>query len=235
MSGFQSPNYTQTPNELFDVLLPEMGKAELKVVLAIIRRTFGYHREEVKISIRDLARATGLRSNSVMVGAKLAEDHGLIERYQDGNTTTLWRSRVSVSETPRLSNRDASVSGTETLSGVKERKKESKEIAATRRKPDLIDGMLEYQKPTMTLIQAVDKFMPFNTNWETKTARQWLEWAHNDNVTPEQIEKAADVWRREKKFNWRNPNLKLLFENWPALKEYMQPKLQPETEEYPTL
>src|SRR3990172_512854 len=116
MSGFQSPNYTQTPNDLFDELLPDMGLAELKVVMCIVRHTFGYHREEIKISIRTMARFTGLTANSVMEGAKQAEDHGLIERYADGNKTTLWRAIVSVvpTKTRRRGRRDAGVLPTET-------------------------------------------------------------------------------------------------------------------------
>jgi DnaD/phage-associated family protein len=127
MSGFQSPNYTQTPNDLFDKLLPEMGLAELKVVMCIVRHTFGYHRDEVKISIRTLARMTGLTVNSVMDGAGQAENHGMIERYIDGNKTTLWRAVVSVvpSKTRRLTSRDAGVVPTKTLVGGKERKKET--------------------------------------------------------------------------------------------------------------
>jgi len=129
MSGFESPNYTQTPNDLFDSLLPSMGLAELKVILCVIRHTFGYHTNEVKLSIRAIARFTGLTGHSVLDGAKQAEDHGLIERYQDGNKTTLWRAVVSVvpTTTPRDTRYNASVIPSTTLLGLKERKKESKE------------------------------------------------------------------------------------------------------------
>ena len=132
MTGFQSPNYTQTPNDLFDELLPEMGLAELKVVLCIIRHTFGYHKDEIKMSIRAIARFTGLNVNSVMEGATKAEAHGLIERNLDGNKTTVWTAIVSVlpTKTPRLSTSDASVLPTKTLLGVKERKKDNKKIDA---------------------------------------------------------------------------------------------------------
>ena len=39
--GFSSPNYTQVPDELFDILMPSLTDAELRVLLYIIRRTFG--------------------------------------------------------------------------------------------------------------------------------------------------------------------------------------------------
>ena len=40
--GFRSPSYTQVPDELFDELLVELSGGELKVLLYIIRRTFGF-------------------------------------------------------------------------------------------------------------------------------------------------------------------------------------------------
>lgn len=40
--GFKSPNYTTVPDELFDILLPRLSGAELKVLLYIVRRTFGW-------------------------------------------------------------------------------------------------------------------------------------------------------------------------------------------------
>lgn len=49
--GFRKPSYTQVPDELFDVLLPELSGAELKVLLYIIRRTFGFKRDSDAISL----------------------------------------------------------------------------------------------------------------------------------------------------------------------------------------
>jgi hypothetical protein len=52
--GFRSPNYTQVPDELFDELLPELSGAELKVLLYIIRRTFGFKRDSDSISLSQM-------------------------------------------------------------------------------------------------------------------------------------------------------------------------------------
>jgi len=49
--GFRKPSYTQVPDELFDVLLPELSGAELKVLLYIVRRTFGFKRDSDAISL----------------------------------------------------------------------------------------------------------------------------------------------------------------------------------------
>lgn len=78
MAGFSSPNHTETPNDLFDVHLKDMGESELKVVMAIIRLTRGYHKETVKASISKLMNVTGLSKQGVIDGAKEAESHGFI-------------------------------------------------------------------------------------------------------------------------------------------------------------
>src|SRR5687767_7341395 len=53
-TGFRSPNYTQVPDELFDELLVELSGAELKTLLYIIRRTFGFKRDSDSISLSQM-------------------------------------------------------------------------------------------------------------------------------------------------------------------------------------
>ncbi len=86
-AGFQSPNHTQVPNDLFDKHLSEMKKSELKVVLAVIRHTLGFHRRKTRVSIRDIMGLTGLANASVTSGAEEAEARGLLKRHQDGGVT----------------------------------------------------------------------------------------------------------------------------------------------------
>ena len=45
--GFDSPNYTQVPDILFDERMAHLSGAELKVLLYIIRRTFGFKKDHV--------------------------------------------------------------------------------------------------------------------------------------------------------------------------------------------
>jgi len=67
--GFRSPNYTQVPDELFDQLLPKLSEAELKVLLYIIRRTFGFKRESDNISLSQMV-------NGITTKAGRQIDHG---------------------------------------------------------------------------------------------------------------------------------------------------------------
>jgi hypothetical protein len=52
--GFTVPHYTQVPDELFDTLMPHLSGAELKVLLYIIRRTFGFKKQMDSISLSQM-------------------------------------------------------------------------------------------------------------------------------------------------------------------------------------
>lgn len=79
MSGFQSPNYTQTPNDFFD-MLPDMEHSEANITLVMIRQTFGFHRDGFKMGINKLAKAAGLSRNAAKDGAESAERRGTFRR-----------------------------------------------------------------------------------------------------------------------------------------------------------
>lgn len=60
--GFRSPTYTQVPDELFDTLLPKLSGAELKVLLYIMRRTFGFKKDSDSISFNQIC--DGIRASN---------------------------------------------------------------------------------------------------------------------------------------------------------------------------
>ncbi|MEM0503580.1 MAG: replication protein [Archaeoglobaceae archaeon] len=59
--GFSLPRYTQVPDEVFDVLMPHLGEADLKVLLYIVRRTFGFKKESDAISFNQFLK--GIRKS----------------------------------------------------------------------------------------------------------------------------------------------------------------------------
>jgi hypothetical protein len=85
--GFISPRYTQVPDELFDKLMAYLSGAELKVLLYIIRRTFGFKKEADHISLKQIChgiktregeildKGTGLSLSTVQIALK-----GLLEK-----------------------------------------------------------------------------------------------------------------------------------------------------------
>ncbi len=86
--GFRSPNYTQVPDELFDELLASLSGAELKVLLYIVRRTFGFKKVSDDISLSQITggivtnagkridSGTGLAKSTAAVALK-----GLVQKH----------------------------------------------------------------------------------------------------------------------------------------------------------
>src|SRR5918999_1931524 len=88
--GYASPNYTPVPDELFDEQLPDLSGSELKVLLYIIRRTFGFKKDSDNISLNQLLhgittkegivldRGTGLRKKTLLEAIKNLVEKNLI-------------------------------------------------------------------------------------------------------------------------------------------------------------
>jgi hypothetical protein len=95
--GFSKPTTTPTPDELFDVWLPQLSGGELKVLLYIVRRTLGFKKDADTISLsqicsgittkdgRVLDQGTGLSRNTAIQAIKGLTEKGLVrvERGQD--------------------------------------------------------------------------------------------------------------------------------------------------------
>ncbi len=64
--GFISPRYTQVPDELFDELMSYLSGAELKVLLYIIRRTFGFKKDTDNISLSQICKGITKREGGVL-------------------------------------------------------------------------------------------------------------------------------------------------------------------------
>src|SRR4051812_41281056 len=85
--GFETPRGTYTPDIVFDVLAPNLKEAELRVLLYIIRRTYGFKKDSDNISISQMVNGirkangevldygTGMGKAAVVRGAT-----GLVER-----------------------------------------------------------------------------------------------------------------------------------------------------------
>lgn len=90
MKGFRPPEYTQTPNRLFDELLPQLGYAELKVLLCLFRATFGWHRPKATLSIKQIAKATGLSAHHTWDAGDALEKRGLVKKAVTLGASTEW-------------------------------------------------------------------------------------------------------------------------------------------------
>ncbi len=82
---YKKPTYTQVPNLLLDDHMKDMDKCELKIVLAVIRNTFGWHKGRDRISYTQFEKLTGLSRASVQEGVKQALARGVMRRYEVRN------------------------------------------------------------------------------------------------------------------------------------------------------
>ena len=67
-AGFHSPTTTPIPDQLFDELMPTLNGAELKVLLYICRRTFGFKKQGDAISLSQLVSGITTREGRVLDG-----------------------------------------------------------------------------------------------------------------------------------------------------------------------
>jgi hypothetical protein len=111
--GFENPTTTPVPDVVFDLLLAWLGEAELKALLYIIRRTFGFKKDRDPISFNQFLRGITTRDGRVLDGGcgirnrtalskalKSLEAKGIVisEKGLDDkgeNVTTVYRLRFS--------------------------------------------------------------------------------------------------------------------------------------------
>jgi phage replication O-like protein O len=86
MSKITPPNYTQTPNVFFDEIMRELQYAELKIMLAIMRKTFGWQKKKDKISYSQIQEMTGLSRQGIADGLKLLIEKQYIVCTKKGQT-----------------------------------------------------------------------------------------------------------------------------------------------------
>ena len=74
--GFRFPTTTPIPDELFDELMAELSGAELKVLLYICRRTFGFKKVSDTISLNQIASGIVTKEGKVLDrGTGLSKRH----------------------------------------------------------------------------------------------------------------------------------------------------------------
>ncbi len=134
--GFSRPRYTNVPDDVFDVLMPELTDPELRALLYIIRRTFGFKKDSDDISLKQMVegirtrdgrvldRGAGMSKASAARGLRGLAEKGIILatrnsspergneptsyelRFRDGKQSSGSDRPLSQTETPPLSLRE---------------------------------------------------------------------------------------------------------------------------------
>lgn len=77
-----------------------------------------------------------------------------------------------------------------------------------------VDGILRATLSPKSIQDAIRDYFRLTPRWEGKYEREWMQWAMEEKVTPEQIRGASELWRSDKRFNWSIPTLKGIHEHW---------------------
>lgn len=86
---FSPPKHTQTPNELFDLLAPSLKEGELRVILFLIRKTYGWHLKWEKITYEEIEIGTGMKKDACIKSTNSLVEKGLVEKIQTGSINHL--------------------------------------------------------------------------------------------------------------------------------------------------
>lgn len=77
-AGFEDPNYTNVPDSFFDVLLPLLTDVEIRVLLYIIRRTYGFKKAADQVSLSQITDGITTREGRVLDGGAGVSKGGAI-------------------------------------------------------------------------------------------------------------------------------------------------------------
>lgn len=95
--GFSPLNYTQTPDQFFDEVAPFLSEAQLKVMLYVIRRTYGFKKDADKISLNQMLNGivtkegkrldygVGVKKKALLKALNWLEENGYIIRTRNKN------------------------------------------------------------------------------------------------------------------------------------------------------
>lgn len=90
--SIQLPNFTQTPNVIYDYWMPRLSGSEFKVLSCMCRETFGYQCREITnkdyCSIECISTKTGLNRDTVINAIKTLCGHQLIIKIPSGKANT---------------------------------------------------------------------------------------------------------------------------------------------------
>jgi len=78
--------YTKVPNYILEDYISRLKGSELKVLLTVCRKTFGFHKTVDGISISQIQRYTGLGRSTIIGAIRSLVDQNIISRFEDSFT-----------------------------------------------------------------------------------------------------------------------------------------------------
>lgn len=99
-----APTWTQIPNIFFDKWMAEMSEAELRIVLAAMRKILGWHKDKPEaISISQFVKLTGLTTKGALIGIRAAVERGLlVENGTGARGVKLYTLNIASADEPAI-------------------------------------------------------------------------------------------------------------------------------------
>lgn len=86
MSNNYIPNSSAIPNVLFDYWMNILSPAEFKVLMCIARKTYGWHKNNDLISIKQIEKMTGLHRSGIVKNVDALVERGLLNKVKSKTT-----------------------------------------------------------------------------------------------------------------------------------------------------
>lgn len=77
-NSIPAPNYTQIPNIIIDYWMSKLNETQFKCLVTICRKTFGWHKQQDKISISQFVELTGITERNVQKALDYLINIGLV-------------------------------------------------------------------------------------------------------------------------------------------------------------
>ena len=161
---FEPPKHTQFSNDAIDQIMREVSPNAWKIITVAIRKTYGWHKQSDVISLSQFQELTGIGSRSTVVKAiREVVENGILLKREKGDSFEYELNRDYVVQKSNQSNNCTNTSPENGLAGSPENghtkeihlnKKETitpngvsaPEKTYKKQKPDLLDGILHYEK-----------------------------------------------------------------------------------------
>ena len=194
--SYKVPNHTQTPNELFDIHMRDMDMAELKVTLAICRKTFGWHKQRDKISLSQLEEITGMSRTTVIKGVQQGIGRGTVERFaiDDGFEYGLVTEDTSTDNVPQKPKSSTETEHTKESIKEKVHAQDFDSLAVSKKPVSFSDYPPDVQ---VSLLIFQKHFPKIKVDSKAKWIKQARAW-RNMGLTSNDIEKMCEYAKK----NW---------------------------------
>lgn len=247
------PNFTQMPNIILDELLSVLSASELKVLLYICRRTYGFHKQMDKIStsqlmngIRDkdnkpLDTGTGLSNRSILDAIRSLEKLGIIKTTQKGTQTKVFsldttyeKSTQEIKDLLMKNLHKPYVKSTQVLMKNLHIQKKEKESIQNKvlAEDELLHKILDDKDDPVKISEVIKQFSEINPACKKMYGNTTQRQAVSDLIESYTYEKVISVIKFLPQSNkvcfWKATTPKQLWDNWINIENEITSKLNKE-------